>query len=260
MDIHDITPLVLTYNEAPNIARCLERLSWAKRVVVLDSGSTDETAAIAAGFAHVDILVRAFDNHTDQWNHGLDAVETEWVLALDADYVLGDGFEKEVASLEVPENTDALNASFRYLVFGQPLKASLYPPRPVLFRKSRCRYEQDGHTQALHIKGGVGQLQTTIDHDDRKPLSRWIKAQDHYAILEANKLLTHDRSNLRIQDRLRTTGWAAVPATLIYTLFIRGTLLDGWRGWYYTLQRTLAEMLLALRLLEARLTQRNDIP
>jgi hypothetical protein len=91
-----------------------------------------------------------------------------------------------------------------------------------------------------------------IDHDDRKPLSRWIASQDKYALLEAEKLLASDPAMLRLQDRLRRTGWAAVPAALVYTLLVKGTLLDGWRGWFYTLQRVLAEIMLALRLLEKR--------
>lgn len=249
MTLTDITPLVLTWNEEPNLARTLARLGWAAEVVVLDSGSTDGTQEAARRFPNVRLETRPFDDHTTQWNHGLDLVRTPWVLALDADYVLGAGFEQELAGLD--GGAAAYEAAFRYLVAGWPLRASLYPPRAVLFQKSRCRYRQDGHTQLLHVDGPVGRLRTHIAHDDRKPLSRWFASQDKYAILEAEKLLAADPATLRPQDRLRLTGWAAVPATLIYTLLVKGTLLDGWRGWFYTLQRVLAEILLALRLLEA---------
>jgi glycosyltransferase involved in cell wall biosynthesis len=68
--------------------------------VVLDSGSTDATAAIAAEFPNVRVLiVRPFDDHTTQWNFGVDATRTNWVLSLDCDYVLGPGFEDELAAL-----------------------------------------------------------------------------------------------------------------------------------------------------------------
>ena len=80
-----ITPLVLTLDEAPNLERCLSRLQWAFRVIVLDSGSTDDTVAIARGFPNVDVHVRAFDSHTEQWNAGIDLVQSPWVLSLDAD-------------------------------------------------------------------------------------------------------------------------------------------------------------------------------
>lgn len=251
MKLEDITPLVLTWNEAPNLPRALARLAWAREVVVLDSGSTDETREIAAQFPNVRFEVRPFDDHTTQWNHGVDATRTPWVLSLDADYVLGGGFEDELASLDGA--ADAYDAGFRYLIFGQALRGSLYPPRAVLFHKSRCRYVQDGHTQLLEVKGPLGHLKTRIDHDDRKPLTRWIASQDKYALLEAEKLMKAAPGTLRLQDKLRLTGWAAVPASLVYTLLVKGTLLDGWRGWYYALQRVIAEIMLALRLIERRL-------
>lgn len=254
MQLDLITPVLLTWNEEPNLRRCLDRLRWARTVVIIDSGSTDSTAAIAAEFPNTRLSVRSFDSHTLQWNHGIDSAETPWVLSLDADYILGHGFEDELATLDPDTPNDAFFSAFRYLVFGRPLRSCLYPQRAVLFRKTVCRYIQDGHTQTLHIPGSSGQLHSKIDHDDRKPLSRWITSQDNYAQLEAAKLLSSPRHELRRQDRLRLTGWAAVPAVLLYTLLVKGALWDGWHGWFYTLQRTLAEIMLALRLTEARQT------
>ena len=255
MELDQITPLVLTYNEEPNLRRCLERLRWAKGVVIVDSGSTDATVAIAAEFPNVRVIVRPFDDHTSQWNFGLDASSTNWVLTLDCDYVLGEGFDQELAALPAEPASDAFFASFRYLIHGKALRACLYPPRAVLFRKDRCRYAPDGHTQLLEITGPTGNLSTQIDHDDRKPLSRWFASQAKYAALEAEKLLSAPKESLRLQDRLRLTGWAAIPASLVYTLLVKRTLLDGWRGWYYALQRTLAEIMLALEILERRLAE-----
>lgn len=252
MQLEHITPVILTWNEEANLRRCLDRLHWAKDVVIIDSGSTDATAAIASDFSNARLKVRPFDNHTLQWNYGIASAKTPWVLSLDADYILSPGFEEELATLPSDTEHQAFFAAFRYLVFGRALRGSLYPERAVLFRKDLCRYEQDGHTQALNFSGSSAQLHSKIDHDDRKPLSRWIISQDAYAKLEATKLLAARLPELRRQDRLRLTGWAAVPAVLLYTFIFKGALLDGWHGWFYTLQRTLAEIMLALRLAEAR--------
>ena len=59
-----ITPLVLTFNEAPNIGRTLDRLAWAKEIVVLDSFSTDDTEAICRKIPSVRFIQRKFDDHT----------------------------------------------------------------------------------------------------------------------------------------------------------------------------------------------------
>jgi hypothetical protein len=59
-----------------------------------------------------------------------------------------------------------------------------------------------------------------------------------------------------MQDKLRLKMIYAPVVTLIYTLFVRGVIFDGWRGWYYAFQRMVAEVMLSLRLLEAKL--RNE--
>jgi hypothetical protein len=57
-------------------------------------------------------------------------------------------------------------------------------------------------------------------------------------------------------DLLRRRIWPAAPAVFLYTLFAKGAVLDGWPGWFYVLQRTCAEVMLSLILLEKRLFQK----
>ena len=257
MEISSITPLILAYNEEPNLARCLGRLGWAREVVVVDSFSTDATKAIAMRSPRVRFLERKFDHHTAQWNFGLDQVKTEWVLSLDADYILGDAFEQELGTLQPATDLAAYAVSFRYCIQGYPLRGTLYPPRLALFRRAKCRYVQDGHTQLLRADGPTATLRTPILHDDRKPLSHWVWSQDRYAKLEANKLTRIPTSALGLNDRIRKTMVLGPPVVLLYTLFVRGVILDGWAGWYYAFQRALAETLLSLRLLEVKLSARE---
>lgn len=248
-----ITPLILTWNEAPNIRRCLDRLTWARRIVVVDSGSTDETVAICREHPQVAVLVRPFDTHSAQWNFGVDSVDTPWVLSLDCDYLVPASFPAEVEALSERDEMPAYEARFRYCIHGHPLRGTLYPPRAVLFRRERCRYDQDGHTQALRVDGTVGRLRNPFDHDDRKPLARWVINQQRYAALEAEKLLGTGDAPGSLPDRLRRMIWPAAPAAFLYTLFAKQLILDGWPGLAYVLQRTFAEVLLSLELLERKL-------
>src|SRR5437660_2875266 len=103
-----ITPLILTYNEAPNIERVLERLGWAREVVVVDSFSDDETVEIASSFPQVRVVQREFDNHAAQWNFGLKntGISSEWVLALDGDFVLTPEFVHELRELQPDAETN----------------------------------------------------------------------------------------------------------------------------------------------------------
>lgn len=249
--LHQITPLILTLNEAPNLDRVLQKLHWADDVVVVDSFSSDRTLEILSHYPQVRWVQRRFDSHAQQWNFGIEQVTTPWVLSLDADYVLSDELIEEMRHLTPSDDCQGYFVAFRYCVLGKPLRGTLLPPRQVLFR-AHARYDDDGHTQLLRTEGTVQYLRSMIDHDDRKPLSRWLWAQDRYMKLEVTKLLNTPSPQLSQGDRLRKDTVLAPLAVLIYCLVLKGGLLDGWRGLFYAAQRVLAELLLLIYLIEAR--------
>jgi glycosyltransferase involved in cell wall biosynthesis len=248
-----VTPLVLTYNEEPNIERTLGRLDWAERVVVIDSGSTDRTAALCRARPNVEVIERTFDDHVAQWNFGLAQVRTEWVLSLDADYVLSPAFVDELGQWQPTRDVHGYSAGFEYCVFGRPLRASLYPPRIVLFRRRQATFVADGHTQLLQLDGAPGTFRARIQHDDRKPLDRWFAEQWRYAGLEARHLTDAPPDRLRSIDRIRRRAVLAPALVGLYALIGRGLVWDGWPGWHYVWQRVVAESLLSLRLVDERL-------
>jgi glycosyltransferase involved in cell wall biosynthesis len=248
-----ITPLIITFDEAANIARTLDKLAWARRVVVVDSGSTDGTLDVLAGYPQVALFQRVFDSFADQCNFGLAQVESEWVLSLDADYEISDGLVAELSSLRETEGVVGYRASFIYRIYGRPLRGTLYPPRIVLYRVKNAHYTNEGHGHQVNISGDVRALKGVIYHDDRKPLSRWFTAQQSYAKLEADYLLKAEKEVLSVSDRLRRMAWPAPIAVFFYVLVVKGCLFDGWRGWFYAVQRTLAESMIALQLIDRRL-------
>jgi glycosyltransferase involved in cell wall biosynthesis len=250
MTFDQITVLILTYNERENIGRVLDRLTWAHRVVVLDSGSDDGTVEIAGSFENVRVISRTFDNHAAQWNYGLGSAEIigEWVLALDADYLIADGFSEEVAALEPGPSDGGYIAEFNYAIFGRLLHGSMYPRGTVLYRRARAHYVQDGHTQRVVVDGTLHPLRSKIVHDDRKPLSRWLVSQDRYAELEVANIVSVSIRSLGWPDKLRRMIIIMPWLAPFYCLFLRMGLLDGWAGLYYALQRGMAESILALKL------------
>ena len=248
--LSDITPLILTYNEAPNINRTLQNITWAKRIVVVDSYSTDTTLEILTYYPQVEIFKREFDTHARQWNYGLEQIKTEWVLSLDADYLVTYQLVKEINNLSPNTSINGFFAPFKYCVFGKPLKGTILPPRQVLFRKDTAIYIDDGHTQILEVKGNSSKLSSHIYHDDRKPLSRWLWAQDRYMLLEVQKLIDTPTQELSLSDRIRKHKVLAPLVILFYCLIFKGGILDGWPGFYYAFQRVLAEIILSIRLIE----------
>jgi len=250
----EITPVILTYNEAPNIERTLSQLYWADRIVVVDSYSTDETLEILQHYPNVSVYQRAFDSHAAQWNYAVSQAKTSWVLSLDADYVLSDALIAELSDLSPDEPFDSYFISFQYCVFGRPLRGTILPPREALFRQDVVTYVDDGHTQRLQCWGQSSQLSSPILHDDRKSLNRWLWAQDRYALLEVEKHMISPLDEMGWGDRLRRIPGLAALIVLVYCLILKGGIFDGRAGLYYALQRATAELILSLRLIEATKT------
>lgn len=248
--LEEITPLILTYNEAPNIARTLAKLDWAIKIVVIDSYSKDNTLNIVKSNPKVEVYQRRFDTHANQWNYGLEKIQTQWVLSLDADYILTDELIAEIQKINSNNSVDSYFISFKYCVFGKPLKGSILPPRQALFRKDCAAYIDDGHTQLLVVKGSSQQLKNYILHDDRKSFSRWLWAQQRYMILEAEKLTKTPLSELSLGDKIRKQKILAPFVVLFYCLILKQGIFDGWIGWYYAFQRMLAEVILSVQLIQ----------
>ena len=258
-----LTVLLLTYNEEANIERTLAALKWVPGILVIDSGSSDRTLEILATEPNVTVHHRPFDSFADQCNFGLNLIKTEWVLSLDADYVVTPALVKEIcSSFHVAEQMQFAGFAipFRYCIAGKPLRGTLLPPRICMYRTAGARYRNDGHGHRVDVPGKVGRLHNPILHDDRKPLERWLASQLAYLTIETRKLQTTPSSQLSIADRLRLKTPLAPLAALVLCLLVNGGILDGWQGWTYALQRCYAEILLKLMLLETRAIRRDPDP
>ena len=248
----DVTVMILTFNEAPNLARTLCQLAWARRIVLIDSGSEDDTLKIAAGFRQVEVFQRSFDSFAGQCNFGLAQIRSGWVLSLDADYVLSDELVQELGRLK-DDGPCGFTARFIYCIHGRRLRGTLYPPRTVLYRRKEAHYVDCGHGHKVIVSGAIGALKGVIYHDDRKALARWMGSQIQYARREADYLMTTPGAQLSRNDRMRRSCFIAPLVILPYVLLRKGCILDGVAGWRYGLERLFAEIAIALALLERRL-------
>jgi glycosyltransferase involved in cell wall biosynthesis len=244
-----ITPILLTYNEAPNIERTIANLSWADEIIVVDSGSTDGTVDILRLDPRIRIYQRKFDSHRNQWRFATEetAIKTPWILRLDADYQVPPALVNEMAGLkpDCPEN--AFEIAFEYAVFSKKIVGSLYPPNTVLLRRGSFLVCDGGHTERWEAKEPIGRLKAKIVHDDWKAMAVWVESQVKYMSRELDAP-PYRRRGLR--DWLRRHPPLMPIATFFYCLVGKGLIFGGREGILYTLQRTVAEAIFALLLLE----------
>lgn len=254
MMINSITGLIITYNEEENIARTLSALQWLNEIVIVDSGSNDMTLDIIRGFPNTRLVQRDFDSFANQCNYGLKNIESDWVLSLDADYVLGPEIVEEILSLFYHQAVGNLELasgyriSFRYCINGKPLRSGLLPPRVCLYKKAMAHYVNEGHGHRVSLVGDVRALTNKIFHDDRKGIDIWLDNQKKYQKIEASMLMRANSMKLPIQDKIRKHTFLAPFIAFFYCIFFRGGLLDGKEGIIYALQRVVAESLLFLNM------------
>ncbi|MDH3255947.1 MAG: glycosyltransferase family 2 protein [Acidobacteriota bacterium] len=252
--LEQVTPVLITWNEAVNVERTLAPLSWASDIVVVDSGSTDGTLELLGENSRVRVFQHAYESPGGQWRFALEetGIETPWVLHLDADHIVTTELIAEIDALNPGDEVAGFEVRFTYCVHGTRLRGSLYPPKVVLFRRDRGRFVDDGHTHRLQLSGLSAALSGSILHDDRKDVSRWFESQLRYSLMESRKLESTANSELSFADRIRKLCCIAPFAVFGYCLLMKGGILDGRAGISYALQRMVAESLLALRLMEGR--------
>ena len=199
----DVTVIILTKNEELHLGRCLERLRALepRRVVVVDSESTDATAEIARREG-AEVVVHPWPgNQAAQFNWALDALDirSAWVLRLDADEYLSPELTEEiraklptmsadVSALVIPLGRYFLNRRLRHgIVNGIAMVR--------MFRRGCCRYEQRLMDEHLQILSGRSETLTHPFYDHSLlPLSAFIAKHNGYADREAALLLAEKYS------------------------------------------------------------------
>jgi glycosyltransferase involved in cell wall biosynthesis len=252
-----ITPVVLTYNEEVNIHRTLRSLSWAERVVVVDSGSTDATQEIARSFSNVDWRFRSFDSFKGQYEYAIHrtGVGTDYVLALDADMVVSEALIAEIESSFLCGKFAGGLFLFEFYIAGNPLAGSLYPPQSRLFVPDKVDISQVGHGHKFDVDGPVYRFKNPLIHDDRKSLEHWVSSQLSYSSIEAERVVTDGSHKWR--DRLRSLG--LMPPLAGALAYVRaGGPWGGAAAVHYAYERAVYECLLAMRLMSSRLENKRN--
>lgn len=271
----DITTIILTYNEEIHIARCLESVCpFSKKVIVVDSPSTDRTREIAEGFNQQNHIVEIVEhkypgNQAEQFNWAIDnlKIDTEWILRIDADeYLLPDLVEELKQKLpNVPKDVTGIEFKRRHIFMDKWVKHGIYPIIMMrMFRTGYGRYDTRLMDESITLKEGRSLV---FDNDFcNHPLiniSEYCKKHINYAHREATEIL-NEKYNLigseaenvthlgkQTERKHRTKSkynrlplfWRSF-AYFVYRYFLRGGFLDGKEGfifafiqgwWYRTL-------------------------
>lgn len=221
-----LSVIVITKNEAHNIEACLRSVSFADQIVVLDSGSTDDTVQIARTLGAEVSVNTDWQGFGVQKNRALALANSEWVLSIDADERLSTELQAEIREVLKTPVFDAYCIPRLSSYCGQYMRHSGWYPDHVtrLFRRDAARFSDELVHEKLIVKGQVGQLANRLLHESFKNFETVLDKVDRYSSAGAQSLLNRGKSS-SFPKALAHGLWA-----FIRTYFLRLGFLDGWMG------------------------------
>jgi len=244
---------VITYNEAADIGPALESARWADEIVVVDSGSTDDTVGIARRFTDR-VIVREWPGYGAQKNVAAAMASNDWILSLDADERITPSLATEIgrllagtpgaAAYEVPRVTWHLGRWIR--------STDWYPDHQLrLYDRTRARWSGAYVHEAVHVDGAIGTLTQEIQHYAYRNLSDHLETIDRYTSLAARQM----------REAGRTAGWLQLaghpPLAFVRNYVARGGFRDGQAGFVISVMNAYYVFLKLAKLWELQRSERS---
>ncbi len=221
-----LSVVIITCNEEANIGRCLKSVAWADEIIVVDSGSTDDTREIAGemGAAVYDL---EFEGYGPAKAYGVTKATSRWVLSVDADEAVSPELAAEIR--------EVLDRDTAEIGFDMPRRTNFlgrwiyhcgwYPDRILrLFRRDRGGFNDARVHESISVEGAVGHLKGELLHYSYPTLEHYLRKSNRYTTLGARQAF----------KRGRRTSWIDLvfrpPVSFISHFISRQGFRDGMEG------------------------------
>lgn len=220
-----ISAVIITFNEEAHIRQCLDSLSFADEIVVLDSYSTDNTTEIVREYTD-NLHFRKFEGFSDQRNAAIDLTKEEWILLVDADEVITDGLAADLQNAVKQGTHNAYRMPRLTYFLGRPIRhCGWYPDYQLrLALKSKAKIPYRLVHESMEVDGSCGVLKNDILHYSYDNLTQYIQKMVLYAHSAAEQKVLEKRK-LKLSDLLLVPG-----LTFLKTYIARKGFLDGLHG------------------------------
>lgn len=196
-----LTVTVITYNEAAAVGGALESVSWADEIIVVDSGSTDDTVAIARRYTpHVE--VRPWSGYGAQKNHAASRASHDWILSIDADERVTPALADEIRRL-FERGPEAAGYRIRRVshYLGRWIRSTdWYPDLHLrLYDRRRARWSTRPVHESIELDGRAATLRGELLHHPYRDVSEHLRKIDRYTTLVAEQWAAEGRRTTALQ-------------------------------------------------------------
>lgn len=210
------------------IEKCIESISFADEIIVVDSFSTDGTFEFLYDHPKVEVVQRPFLNFTDQKSYALKLASHDWVLFVDADEVVSNPLRKEIIETIHQENSFPAYWFYRKFMYqNRPLHFSGWQTdkNHRLFRKSKVHFSSGRLVhETLQVEGNSGKFKEKLTHYCYKDFDDYRDKMLHYGVLKAREELQNGKHFNYLKM------WAKTTWKFFYNYVVRFGFLDAKRG------------------------------
>ena len=230
-----ISTVIITFNEEANIRRCLESVKWADEIVIVDSGSIDDTLKICKEY-RCRVFNHEWEGYARQKNFGIESASADgWILSLDADEEVTPELADEIrAALNSDDPADAYSMPRRNLFLGRWMRhGGWYPDRQVrLFRRGAGEFNDvplHEHIVMRDRSARIGSLANPILHYTYPTARDFIERMNLYTSIEAAAMAKEGPPPIRRGGLLLSLA-IAFPLKFAETYIYKGGWRDGLHG------------------------------
>ena len=246
-----ISVFIITYNEEKIIGQCLEKLFWADEIIIVDSGSSDETVNICKNF-DAKIIINPFENFGIQKEFALKQTSNNWVLSLDADEILSDKLIEEIQDLDFSKETNGYNIPRTHVFLNKIFRYGNENKKPILrlFNKQFGNFEQNKVHEKIVVQGNISNLKQEMLHYTVSELETAARKNINYAILSGEFLYEKGKRTHFFKPI------AKIPFEFFRVYFFQRNFLNGYQGFVWSVFSAYGSFLKYAQLLE--LQSKND--
>ena len=222
-----LSVILITKNEAANIRDCLQSVSWADEIIVVDSGSTDETAGIARDMGAKVYVHPDWPGFGPQKNRALGYAGKDWIFSIDADERVTPELRAELERAMHEASADGYYCPRLSQFCGTFVRHSGWYPDYVLrlFKRGAGRFSDSLVHESVLLTGGTGKLKNPLLHYSYLTVNDVERKVEHYSSAAAQQMFQAGKRASRLRATL-SAGWAFAR-----TYIVRLGLLDGSAGW-----------------------------
>lgn len=222
-----ISAILITKNEESNISECIASLAFCDDVIVVDSGSSDDTVKIARSAGAAVHVVEDWQGFGPQKQRALDLASSDWVLSIDADERVPDALRGEIERAVESGRYAGYYLNRVTWFLGQRMRhGAMHPDRIVrLARRNKAKFTSAIIHEALIVDGEVGSLDEPLRHYSYRTIDDAMRKMHHYVIAAAEAKRREHRMGGLFVAIARSTY------TFLKSYVLQAGFLDGRRGY-----------------------------